>query len=147
MIILKNPEHIYESKLKNGVKYFTKILKNYQNKIIHPQRNLFLTLEKTSHKKSGEKKKIGKLIPVQVTAKSRREYKHRGRVVGLAGRRHKDQESRKQMVVGEQSENVYHTLPKQKKMKKKQSHSLQDAVKKIHLVLKSNKLSKNKEIM
>ena len=32
------------------------------------------------------------------------------------------------MVVGEQSEFVYHTLPKQKKTKKKQSHSLQDAV-------------------
>ena len=63
----------------------------------------------------GKKRKIGKLIPVQVTAKSRREYKHRGRVVGLPGRRHKDKEVRKQMVVGEQSEFVYHTLPKQKK--------------------------------
>ena len=63
-----------------------------------------------------------------MTTKSRREYKHRGRVVGLAGRRHKDQESRKQMVVGEQSEYVYHTLPKQRTTKNKQSQSLQDAV-------------------
>ena len=75
-----------------------------------------------------KKKKIGKLIPVPVTAKSRREYKHRGRVVGIAGRRHKDQKSRKQMVINDDSEIVYHTLPKQKKTKNKQSHSLKDAV-------------------
>ena len=75
-----------------------------------------------------KKKKIGKLIPVQVTAKSSREYKHRGRVVGVAGRRHKDQKSRKQLVVNDNSENVYHTLPKQKTTRNKQSHSLKDAV-------------------
>ena len=50
---------------------------------------------------------------MQVTAKSRREYKHRRRVVGLVGRRHNDQERRTQMVVGEELEGVYyHTLPK-----------------------------------
>ena len=32
------------------------------------------------------------------------------------------------MVVCEHSEFVYHTLPKQKKTKNKQSHSLKDAV-------------------
>ena len=69
-----------------------------------------------------KKKKIGKLIPVQVTAKNR------GRVVGVAGRRHKDQKSRKQLVVNDNSENVYHTLPKQKTTRNKQSHSLKDAV-------------------
>ena len=84
--------------------------------------------EVNNSKKTGRKKKIGKLIPVQVTAKMRREYKHRGRVLGVAGRRHKDQESRKQMVVTDHSEDVYHTLPKQKKGRNKQSHSLREAV-------------------
>ena len=51
----------YESKLKKGVKYFTKNLKNYQNKIFHPWRNLLLTLEKRyrSPKKVGKRKRSG----------------------------------------------------------------------------------------
>ena len=88
------------------MKYFTKKLENLSKQnILSLEKSLF-NIGKGVNKpqKSGKKKKIGKLIPVQVTAKSRQEYKHRGRVVGLAGRRHKDQESRKQMVVGEQSE-------------------------------------------
>ena len=120
----------YESKLKKGVKYFTKKLEKLSKQNISSLEKSLFNIGKEVNKpqKSGKKKKIGKLIPVQVTAKSLREYKHRGRVLGLAGRRHKDQESRKQMVVGEQMENVYHNLPKQKKTKYKQSHSLQDAV-------------------
>ena len=82
----------------------------------------------TKPRGGGKRKKIGKLIPVQVTAKSRREYKHRGRVVGTAGRRVEDQEERRQLVVSEKEENVYHTLPKQKKTKNKQVHSLKQAV-------------------
>ena len=82
----------------------------------------------TTTKNSGKRKKNGKLIPVQVTAKSRGEYKHRGRVSGVSGRRVRDVENRQQMVVTETSDNVYHTLPKQKKQKQKQAHSLKDAV-------------------
>ena len=65
---------------------------------------------------------------MQVTAKSRREYKHRGRVVGTAGLRIKYQEERRYLVVSEREENVYHTLPKQKRTKNKQAHSLKQAV-------------------
>ena len=79
-------------------------------------------------KTGGKRKKNGKLIPVQVTAKSRRQYKHRGRVVGNFGRRPKDQEKRTQLVISEDNENVYHTLPKQKKTKNQQIHSLKNAV-------------------
>ena len=68
-------------------------------------------------------------MPVQVTAKSRRDYTHRGRVVGTLSMRPKDQENRVQMVVREEDDNVYHTLPKQKKVKNKQVHSLKNAVK------------------
>ena len=69
-----------------------------------------------------------KLVPVQVTPKSRREYKHRGRVVGNIGMRPKDQEQIKQMKVMDAAENVYPTPPKQKKGKNNQLHSLNDAL-------------------
>ena len=93
-------------------------------------RNHCLALERKSTNQSQveKEKKNGRLIPVQVTAKSRREYKHRGRVVGTAGRRVEDQRERTQMVVSETDENVYHSLPKQKKSKRKQVHSLKEAV-------------------
>ena len=71
----------------------------------------------------GERKKIGK-----VTAESRRLYKHRGRGSANQGRRHRDQEARVQIVITETYENVYHSLPKQKKSKNKQTHSLKDSV-------------------
>ena len=57
-----------------------------------------------------------------MTAKSR-QYKHRGRTVGLLERRPKDQ-----MVVSGESDNVYHTLPRQKKTKNKAIHSLKHSV-------------------
>ena len=98
------------SNLKKGVKYFTNSLEKSL---------LSIGKEMNKPRGSGKRKKIGKLIPVQVTAKSRREYKHRGRVVGTAGRRLKDQEERRQLVVSENEENVYHTLPKQNKKKNK----------------------------
>ena len=74
----------YEKKLKKVVKYFTKKLEKLSKQnILSLEKSLF-NIEKGVNKpqKSGIKKKIGKLIPVQVTAKSLREYKHRGRVVG-----------------------------------------------------------------
>ena len=75
-------------------------------------------------KTGGKRKRNGKLIPVQVTAKSRRQYKHRGRVVGNFGRRAKDKKTRMQMVVTGEHENFYHTFPKHKKIKKKSANSL-----------------------
>ena len=48
--------------------------------------------------------------------------------MGISGRRHKDQEARVQMVVEDDHENVLHSLPSQKKMKKKQIHSLKQSV-------------------
>ena len=63
-----------------------------------------------------------------MTAKSRRLYKHRGRTVGVLGRRPKDQEIRRQLVIDDLDENTYHSLPKQKKTKDKQIHSLKQVV-------------------
>ena len=120
----------YQATLKKGVKYFTKKLQKLskQNDSSLEQSLFSIGKEMSNPKTRGKKKKIGKLIPVQVTAKSRREYKHRGRVVGTQGRRIKDQEKRVQMVVREEEDNVYHTLPRQKKVKNKQIHSLKNAV-------------------
>ena len=120
----------YQATLKKGVKYFTKKLQKLskQNKSSLEQSLFNIGKEMSNPKSRGKRKKIGKLIPVQVTAKSRREYKHRGRVVGTLGRRPKDQEKRVQMVVREEEDNVYHTLPKQKKVNNKQVHSLNNAV-------------------
>ena len=84
--------------------------------------------ELNNPKTGGKKRKIGKLIPIQVTAKSRRQYKHRGRTLGVSGRRPKDQNNRVQMVVGEDGENVFHSLPKQKNSKQKPKHSLTHSV-------------------
>ena len=122
--------NLYNKNLKKGVKFFTKKIQKMAKQTSTSLEKSLFDIGKELNKPGNKlkKKKIGKLIPVQVTAKSRREYKHRGRVVGVAGRRHKDQKSRKQMVVNDDSEIVYHTLPKQKKTKNKQSHSLKDAV-------------------
>ena len=108
----------YQATLKKGVAYFTKTC---QNKMKVPWRNPYVVL--STPKTREKRKKMGKLIPVQVTAKSRRDYTHRGRVVGTLGMRPKDQENIVQMVVREEDDNVYHTLPKQK-VKNKQVHSL-----------------------
>ena len=120
----------YEGKLKKGIKFFTNKLRKFANQNNTTlEKSLFnIGKEANAAKTSGKKRKNGKRIPVQVTAKSRRQYKHRGRAVGTLGRRNKDQEQRNQMVIGENSENVYHTLPKQKVLKNKQAHSLKEAV-------------------
>ena len=77
---------------------------------------------------SSAERRLGKLIPVQSTAKARRTYKHRGRVVARLGRPNKDQKKRKQMIVGEEDEAVWFSLPNQKKKRKKQVHSLKHSV-------------------
>ena len=118
----------YQATLKKGVKYFTKKLQKLSKK---KESSLGLSLfdigkEINNPKLRGKRKKNEKLIPVQVTAKNRCEYNHR--VLGTQGRRTKDQEKRVQMVVREEDDNVYHSLPKQKKVKNKQVHSLKNAV-------------------
>ena len=57
-----------------------------------------------------------------------RGYKHRGRSANRSGRRVKDQPSRSIMVVEEDDEGVYHSLPRQKKTKRKPKYSMNDDV-------------------
>ena len=120
----------YQNTLKKGVKYFTKKIQKFSklNKKTLEKSLFSIGKEISKQKAGGRKRKTGKLIPIQVSAKSRRDYKHRGRVVGTSGRRPNDQNRRVQMVVRDEEENVYNALPKQKKSKNKQLHSLKHSV-------------------
>ena len=120
----------YGKRIKKGLQYFTKKLaKITKGKESSLEKSLYsIGTEINKPKTGGKKRKTGKLIPVQVTAKSRRQYKHRGRTVGLLGRRPKDQEIRRQLIVEENEDNVYHSLPTQKKTKNKFIHSLKQSV-------------------
>lgn len=122
----------YTKDLKKGVKSFTKnLIKMTKGNINTLKQSLFnIGKDATNAKRAGKKQKKGKLIPIQVTAKSRRQYKHRGRAVGVLGRRPKDQEQRMQMLVSNTDDNVYHTLPNQKVSKSKGIHSLKNSVEK-----------------
>lgn len=120
----------YNKDWKKGVKRFSKnLLKIAKGNVNNLKQSLFdLGKQVTKSKQPGKKRKIGKLIPVQVTAKSRRTYKHRGRAVGVIGRRPKDQSNRVQLVVSDKEENIFHSLPSQKKSKNKNKHSLKNSV-------------------
>ena len=87
------------------------------------------TLIRHFHDFSQERKrKNSYLIPVQSTAVARRKYKHRGRTVSQAGRRHKEVERRTETFITETSENVWHSLPKKKRPRLQLEHSLSSAV-------------------
>lgn len=120
----------YVPGMKNGLKRFTKYLQKVTKGNVNTLTQSLYKIgsDITTKRSAGKKRKNGKLIPIQVTAKSRRQYKHRGRHVGISGRKPVDQETRMQMVIRDESENVYHSLPKQKKVKKKPLHSLKESV-------------------
>ena len=87
--------------------------------------------ENAAPKKSGMKRKTGKLIPVQNNNKARRVQLSRGRGNAGNGRKVKDVEARSQMSTDEAGNDiVYHTLPKQKKTETTQPHSLKQSVSK-----------------
>ena len=111
-----------------SIKAFTKSLKKTSSstKPIFKRSLFSFSKEQSAPKRRG---KIGKLIPVQSTAKARRIFKHRGMGTATIGRRHNDQNKRKQMVVTDETENVWHSLPSQKKRRKAHHpHSLAAAV-------------------
>ena len=78
----------------------------------------------------GKKRKIGRNINVQPTAMARRIFRSRGKGAARTGRRIQDQESGKRQIVLDENddENVYFSLPKQKKRKTRQKHSLKNSV-------------------
>ena len=59
----------------------------------------------------GRKKKNGSIIPVLAHSRSRRTFKQRGNRAVPAGRKFKDPKVRKQMVINDQTDNVYYALP------------------------------------
>ena len=65
-----------------------------------------------------------------MTSRAKRAYTGRGSRPSPAGRPRKGQLLSKQLVVSEESESVFHKLPGAKKVKKKQLHSIMEAVRK-----------------
>ena len=78
----------------------------------------------------GKKRKIGRNINVQPTALARRTFPSKGKSAARHGRRLKDQEpGKRQLVINENDEEeLYFSLPKQKKRKTQQKHSLKESV-------------------
>ena len=78
----------------------------------------------------GKKKKIGRNINVQPTAIAPRRFWSKGKGAARTGRRLEDQEPGKRQIVLDKNddENVFFSLPKQKKRRKQQKHSLKDSV-------------------
>ena len=74
----------------------------------------------------GKKRKIGRNINVQPTAIARRRFRSKGKGAARTGRRLEDQEPGKRQIVLDENddENVFFSLPKQKKRRKQQKHSL-----------------------
>ena len=77
----------------------------------------------------GKKKKLGR-IPVQVTARSRRTFRLRGSRMAIMGAPTKTQAVKRQLEVDDKDETLRHILPKLKKKKTKQKHSLKTDVEK-----------------
>ena len=70
------------------------------------------------------------MIPVQKNSKSRRQFKHRGNGASTSGRKPIDQEKQVQFSITDDTDDCvqYHTLPTQKHAKRRQKHSLKQAV-------------------
>ena len=98
-------------------------------------KSLFTSSKETTTKK-GHKK--GKVIPLQSTATARRVKKHSGKKVANLEWRRKDQTKRKQMNIEDEEENVYFSLPRQKKKKPAQHHSLVKTVAENHSAAKKH---------
>ena len=75
--------------------------------------------------KGNKKRKSGSVIPVLPHSRSRRKYKHRGNRAVMAGRKFKDPNVCRQMVVTEESDTVWYQLPSSHKKQKRQEHCLQ----------------------
>ena len=92
--------------------------------------NYSIGQELSSVKGKGKKRKIGKNINVQPTALARRTFPSKGKSAARHGRRQQELEpGRRQVVLNENDEeDVYFSLPKTKKRKTQQKHSLKESV-------------------
>ena len=73
------------------IESFTKNLKKISSSRKPTYKRSLFSFSKEQAAPKGRKGKVGKLIPVQTTAKARRIYKHRGNSTAPGGRRHHDQ--------------------------------------------------------
>ena len=81
----------------------------------------------TTQLRQGRKRKNSSVIPSQQMAKSRRKFKTQGKAP--AGRKPNNTNLQSQLVVGEETENVYYALPSSSQSKRtSKKHSLQQMV-------------------
>ena len=83
------------------------------------QKSLFTFLQEFSGNISKGRKRKGLRIPVQSTARSRRQIKHRGSGQSLLGRPLKERSTKVQLQVLENEEFVAYSLPSRKTKQKK----------------------------
>ena len=115
---------------KTSINTFTKQLEKLQN--VKKDSALQKTLcsfgkTVTEPLSQGKRKKLG-IIPVQVTAKSRRIYKLRGSRTAIMGAPTKSQALKRQLNITDEDEIVRHKVPTLKRPKQKQKHSLENDV-------------------
>ena len=72
------------------------------------------------------KQKKARMIPIQVTARSRRKYTMRGSRVAQSGAPRKENGLTRQLVVGEEEDVVYYKLLGAKKKQKKNKHDIME---------------------
>ena len=115
-----------KSNYKNAIKAFIKQEKKlHTNSAIQKALHIFAK-DVVNIIKKGRKKNSGS-IPVQNTAKSRRQIKHRGSGPSQMGRPTKEQNLRVQLIVNEEEDLVAHSFPRSRK-NPKHPHSLAEAV-------------------
>ena len=128
----QNLANILDEGVKRSVKYFNKKMRKMLTGTTQALQKINYSLgqELSSVAGKGKKRKIGRRINVQPTALARRTFPSKGKSAARHGRRQKDQEpGRRQMVLNQSDEEeVYFSLPKQKKRKTQHKHSLKESV-------------------
>ena len=128
----QNLANILDEGVKRSVKYFNKKIRKMLTGTTQALQKINYSLgqELSSVAGKGKKRKIGRRINVQPTALARRTFPSKGKSAARHGRRQKDQEpGRRQMVLNQSDEEeVYFSLPKQKKRKTQHKHSLKESV-------------------
>ena len=119
----QNLQNILNDGVKKSMKYFNKKIRSMLTGTTQALQRINYSIgqESSSVKGKGKKRKIGKNINVQPTALARRTFPSKGKQELEPGRR--------QVFLNENDEeDVYFSLPKTKKRKTQQKHSLKESV-------------------
>ena len=128
----QNLENILDEGVRKSVRYFNKKIRKMLTGTTQALQKINYSLgqELSSVVGWGKKRKIGRNINVQPTALARQTFLSKGKNAAKHGRCLKEQESGKQQIVLNQDdeEEVYFSLPKRKRRKTQEKHSLKESV-------------------